>query len=63
MTTGREGLDFNLAYVGPEFTYENKKEDFDTLYMRALFDYGYNLGRQGYPWKKAPPGLESQLGL
>ena len=25
--------------------------------MRALFDYGYQLGRKGYPWRKAPPGL------
>jgi hypothetical protein len=31
--------------------------------MKALFDYGYSLGRQGYPWKKTPPGLETQLGL
>jgi len=31
--------------------------------MRALFDYGYRLGREGYPWKKTPPGLETQLGL
>ena len=63
LTTVRDGFDFNLAYIGPDFTYENKKEEFDTLYMRALFDYAYNLGRQGYPWKKAPPGLETALGL
>ncbi len=63
VTTGRDGFDFNLAYIGPDFKFENKKEEFDTLYMRALFDYGYNLGRQGYPWKKTPPGLETQLGL
>jgi hypothetical protein len=25
--------------------------------MKALFDYGYQLGRKGYPWHKAPPGL------
>jgi hypothetical protein len=43
--------------------YENKKEEFDTLYMRALFDYAYNLARQEYPWRKAPPGLETALGL
>lgn len=63
LTTVRDGFDFNLAYIGPDFTYENKKEEFDTLYMRALFDYAYNLGRQGYPWKKAPPGLETALDL
>src|SRR5262244_3326048 len=63
MTTTRDGFDFNLAYIGPDFMYENKKEEFDTRYMRALFDYAYNLGRHGYPWRKAPPGLETALGL
>ena len=63
LTAQRDGFDFNLAYIGPDFTFENKKEDFDTVYMRALFDYGYSLGRQGYPWKKSPPGLETPLGL
>jgi len=62
-TTQRDGFDFNLAYVGNDFAFENKKEDFDTRYMGALFDYGYSLGQQGYPWKKTPPGLDSQLGL
>jgi len=63
VTTQRDGFDFNLAYIDHDFTFENKKEEFDTLYMKALFEYGYNLGRQGYPWKKLPPGLETQLGL
>jgi len=64
LTAQRDGFDFNLAYIGPEFKFENKKkEEFDTLYMRALFDYGYNLGLQGDQWKTCPPGLESQLGL
>jgi len=31
--------------------------------MQALFDYGYRLCRQGYPWKKSPPGLETPVGL
>jgi hypothetical protein len=26
--------------------------------MRALFDYGYQRGRAGYRWRKAPPILE-----
>ena len=32
---------------------------FDQAYMRTLFDYGYQLGRAGYPWRKAPPILEA----
>ena len=51
----RDGLDFNLAYIGADFTTEHQ-EDFDPAYMRALFDYGYQLGRTRYPWRKAPPG-------
>jgi predicted acylesterase/phospholipase RssA len=63
VTAQRENFDFNVAEIGPDFQYLGKKEDFDTLFMQALFDYGYNLGRQGYPWKKTPPGLETKLGL
>jgi len=56
LTTEHDGVDFNLAYIGASFNHEHK-EDFDTAYMQALFDYGYQLGRKGYPWRKAPPGL------
>lgn len=33
------------------------KQDFDTDYMRQLFQTGYDLAAQGYPWEKLPPGL------
>jgi hypothetical protein len=52
----KDGVDFNLAYIGADFTAKHQ-EDFDTAYVRALFEYGYQLGRRGYPWRKAPPGL------
>ena len=52
-------MNFNLAFIGPEFDMEHK-EDFDTEYMRALFDYAYQLAREGYPWQKAPPDLVHQ---
>jgi predicted patatin/cPLA2 family phospholipase len=55
-TAQRDGVDYNLAYIGTDFTAQ-RKEDFDTTYMRALFDYGYQQGRRGYPWRKAPPIL------
>ena len=54
-TAQRDGLDYNLAYIGADFN-APRKEDFDNEYMRALFDYGYQLGRKGYPWHKTPPG-------
>ncbi|MEZ5583707.1 MAG: hypothetical protein R3F37_13985 [Candidatus Competibacteraceae bacterium] len=56
LTAEHDGVDFNLAYIGADFTHEHK-EEFDTVYMNALFDYGYQLGRRSYPWRKVPPGL------
>jgi hypothetical protein len=32
--------------------------DFDPVYMKALFMYGYALAKAGYPWHKMPPALE-----
>lgn len=52
--TQRDGIDFNLAYIGPDFTIE-VKEPFEQAYMRALFEYGYDRGRRGYRWAKRPP--------
>jgi predicted acylesterase/phospholipase RssA len=60
LTAQRDGFDFNLAFIGPEFEYE-RAEQFDTAFMNALFDYGYELGRNGYAWRKVPPGWESAL--
>ena len=53
--TERDGNEFNLAYIPPDFI-EEPKEDFDPVYMGKLFDRGYQMGVDGYPWKKAPPG-------
>lgn len=56
LTAQRDGLDFNLAYIGEDFNAPHK-EEFDNGYMRALYDYGYQRAVKGYPWQKAPPGL------
>jgi len=56
LTAQRDGLDFNLAYIDDDFTVKHTA-DFETGYMRALFDYGFRQGRDGYPWKKVPPML------
>jgi predicted acylesterase/phospholipase RssA len=58
LTAQRDGFEFNLAYIDSELTYP-PHEQFDTGFMNALYDYGYALGRDGYPWKKVPPGLEA----
>jgi predicted acylesterase/phospholipase RssA len=57
-TTQRDRVDYNLAFIGPEFNVEHKVP-FDQAYMRALFDYGYQRGRAGYSWRKAPPILDT----
>jgi hypothetical protein len=51
--THRDGIPFNLAYIGPDFT-EKLPAPFDQAYMRVLFDYGYQRARHGYDWAKTP---------
>ncbi len=57
----RDGLDFNLAVIDDDFSYP-PHVDFDTPFMKALFEYGYRQGRDGYPWKKKPPAFDDTLG-
>ncbi|HEY5850593.1 MAG TPA: hypothetical protein VIT62_07505 [Lysobacter sp.] len=52
----RDEVDFNLAYIPDDFDAPHK-EEFDTQYMRALFDLGYQQALKGYPWAKLPPGM------
>ena len=52
----RDGVNYNVAFIGPDFT-ERSKEPFDPVFMGKLFDYGYKLARNGYPWEKYPPGF------
>jgi hypothetical protein len=52
--TQRDGVDYNLAYIGSDFS-APRAGDFDKAYMNALFDYAYQQARSGYPWKKEPP--------
>jgi hypothetical protein len=56
-TALKDGIDYNLAYVPSSFNVP-KKEDFDTEYMRQLFDVGYSMAAKGYPWQKTPPGIQ-----
>jgi hypothetical protein len=56
LTTKRDGVGYNLAYIDDGFT-EPYRGPFDREYMNKLFEYGYNLGRDGYRWQKAPPGF------
>ena len=53
----RDGIDYNLAYIPDDFDLK-PKEEFDPAYMGRLFERGYQLAKDGYPWVKAPPGFE-----
>lgn len=53
------GSDFSLAYIPDDFHAEHK-EDFDTVYMNALFNYAYEKAVKGYPWDHAPPGFDKK---
>ena len=57
-TSRRDGVDYNLAYIGRDFDAPEKKGEFDQAFMRALYDYGYRQATAGLEWHKAPPGLQ-----
>jgi predicted acylesterase/phospholipase RssA len=54
-TTERDGVDFNLAFIPASFNVP-LPQPFDQHYMNELYKVGYDLGRAGYHWAKAPPG-------
>lgn len=55
----RDGIPYRLAYIPGDFDLE-PDEDFDPKYMRALFDLGYGMARDGYDWATSPPGISLQ---
>ncbi|HEY5724199.1 MAG TPA: patatin-like phospholipase family protein [Allosphingosinicella sp.] len=57
VTSRRDGLDYNLAYIPPSFT-TVAKAPFDTGYMRSLYALGRDLAVKGYGWSKMPPGYD-----
>lgn len=56
--TQSDHVGFNLAYIGSDFA-EPHQEEFDTQYMNALFQYGYEHALHGYSWAKYPPGFKT----
>jgi hypothetical protein len=59
-TTQRDGIDFNLTYIPASFDVPHK-EQFDTPYMKALYDVGFNAAKSGYQWQKYPPGFDAPV--
>ena len=54
----RDDVEFNLAFIPATFN-TPYTADFDTPYLRKLFDLGYAMAEAGYPWHKKPPVLLS----
>lgn len=51
-----ENVPIRLVSIPPEFD-RVPAEPFDRTYMRALYDFGFALGRDGVPWLDRPPGF------
>jgi len=54
--TKRDGTDFNLAYIPETFKVPHTTQ-FDTAYMRQLYEFGFGQAAAGYRWAKQPPAL------
>lgn len=59
MNAQRDDIEFNLAFIPAEFQLQ-AKEPFDLAYMNELFDLGYELAANGYPWQSQPPLLTGE---
>ena len=60
-TTQRDGVAFNLAYIGDDFQ-EPYPGPFDPGYMGKLYRYGQDRGRRGTGWQTTPPGYGAASG-
>lgn len=59
LTTKRDGVQFNLAYIEDDF-HLAYKGPFDKAYMNSLYEHGYQVGIAGYQWHKTPPGYQDE---
>jgi hypothetical protein len=57
----RDNLDYNLAFIPKDF-HATPHSEFDTAYMNALFQVGYDMASHGYPWTKHPPDYNPNPG-
>ena len=54
----RDKLDYNLASIPNEVGEDTGEGMFNTAFMQKLFDLGYEMAKNGYPWDKYPPGYQ-----
>lgn len=57
-TARQDRINLNPAYIGTDFDAKPHAR-FDTVYMKRLFDYGYQAAARGYTWQKALPSEPS----
>lgn len=50
----RDGITFKAIWVPDSFTME-EPEPFDPAFMKALYEVGLEMGRNGIPWSTQPP--------
>ena len=60
LTTQRDGVDYNLAFIPPTFQVPRER-DFDPAFMQPLFATGERMAEKGYPWDKFPPGYVAPM--
>jgi predicted acylesterase/phospholipase RssA len=60
ITAAREGIPIRIISIPPGFD-GTAQEPFDREYMRALYDFGFAMGREGVPWRRAPPGFPEAI--
>ena len=60
LATRRDGINYHLAFIPESFDAEST-EPFDPQYMTELFNLGYEMAMDGYPWKSEPPGYDAEM--
>ena len=58
----RNGWQFRLAGIPPDYAMTSTTFNFDTDYMRALFDLGISMGRTGQQWQSSLKALAASPG-
>jgi hypothetical protein len=53
----RDGIDYNLASIPIDFNVPSQGM-FDPEFMQKLFNLGYEMARNNYPWGKYLPGYQ-----
>ena len=58
----RNGWQFRLAAIQPDYAMTSTTFNFDTDYMRGLFNLGFSMGRTGQPWQSSLKALAASPG-